>query len=148
MPMPEPLTAIVQHLVTLPGICLVLGSAEAVCEMFLDPESVDFRIDDPFITMENGPWHIHLDATTIRQIAFVVTPDTAHGQSSQHSYSVRFFDSTGRALLRAFFLGMYDAEGHLKPERLQQYEALRACGGGKDVLVLSTAPPPPRSQPG
>jgi len=83
--------------------------------------------------MENGPWHVHLDATKVHRATFVVTPDTAHGNGSQLSYSVRFFDTQGTALLRAFFLAMYDAQGRLRPERVQQYEALRAYGDDQDI---------------
>jgi len=121
--------ALLQHLVTLPDICLVIGSHEAICEMFVDPATMDFRIDEDSVTMENGPWHIHLDASKVHKITFVVTPDTAHN-STQLSYSVRFCDTQGTTLLRAFFLAMYDAQAHLRPERVQQYEALRAYGDG------------------
>src|SRR4030095_1978819 len=100
---------LLQHLVTLPDICLVLGSHEAICELFVDPATMDFRVDGDFVTMENGPWHIHLDATKL-------------------SYRVRFFDAQSTMLLRAFFLAMYDEQAHLRPERVQQYEALRAYG--------------------
>jgi putative heme iron utilization protein len=126
---------LLQHLVMLPDICLVLGPSEAVCEMFVDPATMDFSVDGAFVTMENGPWHIHLDATKVHKVTFVVTPDTVHGNSAQMSYSVRFFDAQGTALLRAFFLAMYDEHGHIRTERVQQYEALRACGGGGDVSV-------------
>ncbi len=132
-------TTIFQHLVTIPELCLVIGANDAVCEMFVDPQRMDFRVDERFITMENGPWHIHLDATSIRKITFVVTPDTAHGDAHRLSYSVRFFNTAGVAMLRAFFLSMYDADGHLQADRVQQYEALRACGGGHEVLVLSAS---------
>ena len=125
---------LLQHLVTLPDICLVLGSHEAICEMFVDPATIAFHTDGTFVTMENGPWHIHLDATKVHKITFVVTPDTAHN-SAQLSYSVRFFDAQGTALLRAFFLGMYDEHAHLRPERVQQYEALRAYGDGEASTV-------------
>jgi len=86
--------------------------------------------------MENGPWYIHLDATKVHKIAFVVTPDMAHGGATQMSYSMRLFDTPGAALLRAFFLAMYDAQGQVRTERVQQYEALRAGGGGQDTIVL------------
>ena len=125
---------LLQHLVTLPDICLVIGSNEAICEMFIDPAVMDFRVDGAFVTMENGAWHIHLDATKVHKITFVVTPDTAHN-STQLSYSVRFFDAQDTALLRAFFLAMYDEHGHLRPERVQHYEALRAYGDGQDATV-------------
>ena len=125
---------LLQHLVTLPDICLVIGSHEAIGELFIDPATMDFRVDEDFVTMENGPWHIHLDATKVHKMTFVVTPDTAHS-STQLSYSVRFFDVQGATLLRAFFLAMYDAQAHLRPERVQQYEALRAYGDGEDTTV-------------
>ena len=125
---------LLQQLVTLPDICLVLGPSEAICEMFVDPATMDFRVDGAFVTMENGPWHIHLDATKVHKITFVITPDTAHN-STQLSYSVRLFDAQGTALLRAFFLAMYDAHARVRPERVQQYEALRAYGDGPDVPV-------------
>lgn len=125
-----------QYLVTLPDICLVIGPSAAVCETFIDPASMDFSVDGTFVTMENGPWHIHLDAAKVHKVTFVVTPDTVHANSTQMSYSVRFFDASGAALLRAFFLAMYDVDGHLRTERVQQYEALRAQVGGQDVIVL------------
>jgi putative heme iron utilization protein len=96
---------------------------------------MDFHVDGAFVTMENGPWHIHLEVTKVHQTTFVVTPDTAHGNGSQLSYSVRFFDAQGTTLLRAFFLAMYDAQGHLRPERVQQYEALRAYGDNQDTTT-------------
>jgi len=123
---------LLQQLVTLPDICLVLGPSAAICELFVDPATMDFRVDGAFVTMENGPWHIHLDATKVHKITFVITPDTAHN-STQLSYSVRLFDAQGTALLRAFFLAMYDEQAHVRPERVQQYEALRAYGDGPDV---------------
>jgi len=123
---------LLQQLVTLPDICLVLGPSAAICELFVDPATMDFRVDGAFVTMENGPWHIHLDATKVHKITFVITPDTVHN-STQLSYSVRLFDAQGTALLRAFFLAMYNAQAHVRPERVQQYEALRAYGDGPDV---------------
>ena len=125
---------LLQQLVTLPDICLVLGPSAAICELFIDPATMDFRVDGAFVTMENGPWHIHLDATKVHKITFVITPDTVHN-STQLSYSVRFFDAQGTTLLRAFFLAMYDAQAHVRPERVQQYEALRAYADGPDVPV-------------
>ena len=126
---------VLQHLVTLPDICLVIGPSAAICETFVDPATMDFSVDGASVTMENGPWHIHLDATKVHKVTFVVTPDTVHGNSAQMSYSVRFFDAQGTALLRAFFLAMYDEHGNIRPERVQQYEALRACEGEWDVRV-------------
>ena len=131
--------ALLQHLVTLPDICLVIGSHEAIGEVFVDPATMDFRVDGAFVTMENGPWHMHLDATKVHKITFVVMPDTAHN-STQLSYSVRLFDAQGTALLRAFFLAMYDGRGHLRPERVRQYEALRAYGDDQDAPVATGTP--------
>src|SRR5262249_60990285 len=128
------LTTLLQHLVTLPDICLVIGPNEAICELFVDPATMHFSVDGAFVTMENGPWHIHLDATKVHKITFVITPDTAHN-STQLSYSVRFFDAQSTMLLRAFFLAMYDEQAHLRPERVQQYEALRAYGDDEGITV-------------
>jgi putative heme iron utilization protein len=126
---------LLQHLATLPDICLVIGSQEAICEMFVDPATMDFCVDGASVTLENGPWHMHLDATKVHKTTFVVTPDTLHGNGSQLSYSVRFLDTQGTALLRVFFLAMYDAQGYLRPERVQQYEALRAYGDDQDTTM-------------
>lgn len=127
---------LLQYLVTLPDICLVIGLSEAICETFVDPTRMDFSVDGAFVTMENGSWHMHLDATRVHKVTFVVTPDTAHANSAQMSYSVRFFDAQGTALLRAFFLAMYDEQGDLRAERVQHYAALRARGGNRDVILL------------
>jgi putative heme iron utilization protein len=127
-------TTLLQHLVTLPDICLVIGPNAAIGELFVDPATMDFSADGAFVTMENGPWHMHLDATKVDKITFVIAPDTAHN-STQLSYSVRFFDAQGTALLRAFFLAMYDEHANLRPERVQQYEALRVYGDSQDAPV-------------
>ena len=132
---PNIVASLLQHLVTLPDICLVIGPSDAVCEAFVDPASMDFCVDGAFVTMENGPWHIHLDATRVHKITFVVTPDTVHN-ATQLSYSVRLFDTQGTALLRAFFLAMYDEHGEARPERVQQYEALRTRAGGQDTVLV------------
>jgi putative heme iron utilization protein len=131
----DQVAGLLQQLVSLTGICLVVGPNEAVCEAFVEPASMDFRVDGTFVTMENGPWHIHLDMGRIRRITFEVKPDTAHN-SEQLSYSVRFFDVAGAPLLRAFFLDMYDERGALRPERVQAYETLRAQGGGREEILL------------
>jgi len=135
MSISDMVVTVLQHLVTLPDICLVIGPSEAICETFVDPATMDFSVDGDSVTMENGPWHIHLDATQVHKVTFVVTPDTIHGNSAQMSYSVRFFDAQGTALLRAFFLAMYDEHGNIRTERVQQYEGLRACDGEWDVKV-------------
>jgi len=129
---------LLQHLVTLPDICLVIGPHAAICEMFIDPATMDFSVDGAFVTLENSHWHIHLDATKVHKITFVVTADTAHN-STQLSYSMRFFDAQGTALFRAFFLAMYDAQTRLRPERVQQYEALRAYGDDEDAPASFSA---------
>jgi hypothetical protein len=130
----EIVATLLRELVSLEDICLVIGPNEAVCEAFVDPSRMDFRIDGTFATMENGPWHIHMDIGRVRQVTFEVKPDTAHN-SDQLSYSVRFFDAAGRALLRAFFLAMYNENGVLQPQRVQQYEVLRAHGGNREVIL-------------
>ena len=135
MSISDMVATVLQQLVTLPDICLVIGPSEAICETFVDPATMDFSVDGASVTMENGPWHIHLDATQVHKVTFVVTPDTVHGNSAQMSYSVRFFDAQGTALLRAFFLAMYDEHGNIRTERVQQYEGLRACDGEWDVKV-------------
>jgi putative heme iron utilization protein len=130
----EIVTTLLRELVTLRDICLVIGPNDAVCEAFIDPATMDFQVDDSFVTMENGPWHIHMDSARVHKITFEVKPDTVHN-SQQLSYSMRFFGADGLALLRAFFLDMYDDHGVLRPERVQQYEALRAHGGNRDVIL-------------
>ena len=135
---PEIVPTLLRELVSLRDICLVIGPNEAVCEAFVDPPTMDFRIDGAFATMENGPWHIHMDISRVHKVTFEVKPDTPHN-SDQLSYSVRFFDAAGTALLRAFFLTMYDDNGTLRPERVQEYEALRARGGNREVILCSAS---------
>jgi hypothetical protein len=150
MSVSEMVATLLRELIALHDICLVIGPNEAVCEAFVDPATMDFRIDGSSITMENGPWHIHLDMARICKITFEVKPDVSHN-SDQLSYSVRFFDAHDRALLRAFFLAMYDEHGTLRPERVREYEALRAQGGNREVIVrnageaVAGAPDQPRS---
>jgi putative heme iron utilization protein len=125
---------LLRELVTLRDICLVIGPNDAVCEAFVDPATMDFQVDGSFVTMENGPWHIHMDMAKVHKITFEIKPDTVHN-SQQLSYSMRIFSADGLVLLRAFFLAMYDEHSALRPERVQQYEALQAHGGGQDVIL-------------
>lgn len=125
---------LLRQLVQLSDICLVIGTNEAVCEAFVDPETMDFRLDGSFATLENGPWHIHMDMEQVHKITFDVKPDTAHNRD-QLSYSVRFFDAEDRPLLRAFLMDMYDDTGALRQERHQAYDALLAHANGRDVVV-------------
>lgn len=118
---------LLQELAVSPDICLVIGPNDAVCEAFVDPATMDFRLDGPYVTMENGAWHMHLNTASIQQVFFEVKPDPHNHE--RLSYSVHFRDAQGTALLRAFFLDMYDAQGGLRPERLQAYETLRARAG-------------------
>ena len=124
---------LLRELVQLSDICLVIGPNEAVCEAFVDPHSMDFRLDGSFATLENGPWHIHLDMAKVNKVTFEVQPDSAH-HLNQLSYSLRFFDAEERFLLRAFLMAMYDDEGALRPERVGTYNALRALAGDQDVV--------------
>ena len=129
---------LLHQLVNLSDICLVVGSNEAVCEAFVDPETMDFRLDGNFATLENGPWHIHMDMDQVHKITFEVKPDTDHNRD-QLSYSVRFFDAGDRFLLRAFFMDMYGDDGVLRPERQQAYDALLAQAGGHKEVVREVA---------
>ncbi len=126
--------SLLRELVRQSDICLVIGPNEAVCEAFVDPDTMDFRLDDSVATLENGPWHIHMDVANVHKISFEVKPDTAH-HLDQLSYSVRFFDAEERFLLRAFFIAMYDDAGALRPERVEAYNALRALAGDQDVVM-------------
>lgn len=125
---------LLDELVQLSDICLVIGPNEAVCEAFVDPATMDFCLDGSFATLENGPWHIHMDMAKVDKITFEVKPDTAH-HLDQLSYSVRFFDAEERFLLRVFFMAMYDDQGALRPERVALYEALQLLAGGRDVVI-------------
>ncbi|GIX46540.1 MAG: hypothetical protein KatS3mg131_0751 [Candidatus Tectimicrobiota bacterium] len=127
------------ELVRLPEVCLVVGPDAAVCEAFVEPAALAVRLEGTWVTLESTPWHLHFDTAQVRRIAFEVKPDTAH-HSERLSYSVRFFDADGQALLRAFFLNMYDDRGALRPERVQQFEALRARAGQRDEVWCSPDP--------
>ena len=100
----EIVATLLRELVSLHDICLVIGPNEAVCEAFVDPATMDFRIDGTFATMENGPWHVHMDMTRVRKITFEVKPDTAHN-SDQLSYSVRFFNADRHGTAAGVFSG-------------------------------------------
>jgi putative heme iron utilization protein len=125
---------LLRQLAQMSDVCLVIGANEAVCEAFVDPATMEFRLDGSFATLENGPWHIHMDMDQVHKITFDVKPDTAHN-SDQLSYSVCFFDADGRPLLRAFLMAIYDKTNDLRPERVQAYDALRAHAGGCHVVV-------------
>ena len=124
---------LLQQLVTLPDICLVIGPDEAICELFVDPATMDFCVDGDFVTMENGPWHIHLDATKVHKITFVITPDTAQQYPAELQRApLRRAEHHAVASVLSGYVRRTCA---LRPERVQQYEALRAYGDGEDMTV-------------
>ncbi len=51
----EIVATLLQYLGTLPDVCLVIGSNDAICETFIDPSRMDFSVDGAFVTMETAP---------------------------------------------------------------------------------------------
>jgi putative heme degradation protein len=96
--------------------------------------NLPLRISDQYASIgdKTRPWHIHVNLLETKEAKFVIENKT----NSRNSYSLRFFDSKGFLVLRAYFVKMYDSSNtHIK-ERLLAYQKIFAKYGKKQDLVL------------
>jgi putative heme iron utilization protein len=124
---------IISDILSQDNVMLSVKSTGAVCEVNTEM-NLPLRVSDQYATIgdETTPWHIHVNLLETKEARFVIENKT----NGRNSYSIRFFDSKGKLVLRANFVRMYDSSNTLIQERLLAYEKIFAKYGKKQNLVL------------
>jgi hypothetical protein len=114
-------------------IMLSVNSGSGIAELKLET-GVPFRIRDKWATIgdEDRPWHIHLNMDEVVEARFVKESRS----DARQSYSIRFFDSTGRLSMRANFIKLYDSSGKLITEKAAKFDEIYVKHGRKEILSL------------
>lgn len=109
---------VLADLADIDDILFVVKSGGATAEI---RSRLDIRHHDNWITLgdSQGPCHMHVDSTKIRNIRFV-----EEQKPERTSFSVRFFDEHDRTVLAGFFTKMYD-NGVIVDGRKSAYDSLR-----------------------
>ncbi len=116
-------------------IIISINSGSGICEVHLE-ENLPFRIRNQWATIghEDKSWHIHLNIEQIVQAKFVEDART----NGKKSYSIRFFDTSGKLAMRANFVKMYDDNGNLIQDKIAAYKGLFEKYGKKETVPLSS----------
>jgi hypothetical protein len=114
-------------------IILSVSSGSGICEVRIE-ERLPFRIRNQWATIgyEDRSWHIHLNLDQIVMATFVKEIRT-NGLSS---YSIRFFDSEEKLVMRANFTKMYDEGGNLIQNKVAKYEEIFKKYDNKEKILL------------
>lgn len=125
----DSLKDILSDIVKMDNILLIVRTGGAISEM--RSNSLTLRQKDNWITIgdNDGPCHMHIDASTIASAQFA-----REQKENRISYSVRFFDKDGAKMLSAVFSKMYDEAMNVKPDRLDLYDGLFQKYGSRETV--------------
>ena len=127
---------LIRELASIDRMLFVVGGGACVSEMYSDGQTEpEFR--DRWGMIESGPWHLHLDMSSIEQAQFV----EAENHGAPMLYYVRFSDSEGETIVRAYFPNPYlddsDKRTDFQPARLAIFEDMRdRFVNGDDVVFV------------
>lgn len=126
---------IVKDIFLLDDVMLSIRSDGAIAEVRLEKD-ISFRIREQWATIgdDKGPWHVHVNIQETKEAKFIVESS----EDGRKRYSIRFFNSENRLVLRANFMKMYTSENEVIKESLTRYENLFSKYGGKETIVLHT----------
>ena len=124
---------ILDDIVKIDDILLIVRTGGAISEM--RSNFLTLRQKDRWITIGNndGPCHMHVDASAITSAKFV-----REQKENRVRYSVRFFDAAGEKVLSAVFSKMYDDNMSVKPDRAKLYDELFQKYGSKETITFQT----------
>ncbi len=126
---------LVKDVILLDDVMLSIRSDGAIAEVRLE-KNTPFRIKEQWATIgdEKGAWHIHVNIQEAKEAKFIIESNEA----GRRRYSIRFFNSENRLVLRANFMKMYTAENEVIKESLTRYENLFSKYGKKETIVLQS----------
>ena len=113
------LLELLSDLIKIDDILLIIKNNGATSEIRSD--SLSIRQKDKWITIgdNDGPAHMHLNSEVVKSAEFI-----QEQKPEKISFSVRFFDESGKRILAAFFTKMYDDSKQLVAERKKLYDEL------------------------
>ena len=124
---------LVRDIILLDDIMLSIKSDGAIAEVKLEKDS-PFRVREQWATIgdEKGPWHVHVNIQEAKEAKFIIESS----EDGRKRYSIRFFNSENRLILRVNFMKMYTAENEVIKESLTRYENLFSKYGEKETIEL------------
>ncbi|WP_458744313.1 ChuX/HutX family heme-like substrate-binding protein [Candidatus Nitrosocosmicus sp. T] len=124
---------LLRDIILLDDIMLSIRSEGAIAEVRLEKD-ISFRVREQWATIgdEKGPWHIHVNIQEAKEAKFIIESS----EDGRKRYSIRFFNSENRLILRVNFMKMYTAENEVIKESLTRYENLFSKYGEKETIWL------------
>ena len=126
---------LVKDIILLDDVMLSIRSAGAIAEVRLE-KNTPFRIKEQWATIgdEKGAWHVHVNIQETKEAKFIIESS----EDGRRRYSIRFFSSENRLVLRVNFMKMYTAENEVIKENLKRYENLFSKYGKKETIALQS----------
>jgi Tfp pilus assembly pilus retraction ATPase PilT len=126
---------LVKDIILLDDVMISIRSAGAIAEVRLE-KNTPFRIKEQWATIgdEKGAWHVHVNIQETKEAKFIIESS----EDGRRRYSIRFFSSENRLVLRVNFMKMYTAENEVIKENLKRYENLFSKYGKKETIVLQS----------
>ena len=126
------LKQILSDLLQVDDILFVVKGQGAVSE--IRSNSLGIRQKEKWITIgdNDGPCHMHIDASNISDARFIEEQRT-----DRVSYSIRFFDKNGEKQFSTVFAKMYDEKMNLIESRKKLYDDLFEKYGSKEILEFN-----------
>ena len=126
---------LVKDIILLDDVMLSIRSAGAIAEVRLE-KNTPFRIKEQWATIgdEEGAWHVHVNIQETKEAKFIIESS----EDGRRRYSIRFFSSENRLVLRVNFMKMYTTENEIIKENLKRYENLFSKYGKKETIVLQS----------
>lgn len=124
---------LVRDIILLDDIMLSIKSDGAIAEVKLEKD-IPFRVKEQWATIgdEKGPWHVHVNIQEAKEAKFIIESS----EDGRKRYSIRFFNSENRLILRVNFMKMYTAKNEVIKESLTRYENLFLKYGEKETIEL------------
>jgi Tfp pilus assembly pilus retraction ATPase PilT len=126
---------LVKDIILLDDVMISIRSAGAIAEVRLE-KNTPFRVKEQWATIgdEKGAWHVHVNIQETKEAKFIIESS----EDGRRRYSIRFFSSENRLVLRVNFMKMYTAENEVIKENLTRYENLFSKYGKKETIVLQS----------
>ena len=126
---------LLSDIIKIDDILIIVRAEGAIIEM--RSNSLNLRQKDKWITIgeNDGPCHMHIDASMIAEVRFIKEQKT-----DRISHSLRFFDKSGEKQLSTVFAKMYDKEMNLNLERKKLYDDLFQKYGSQEIIKFNFEP--------
>jgi putative heme iron utilization protein len=123
---------LLSDIIKIDDILIIVRTEGAIIEM--RSNSLNLRQKDKWITIgeNDGPCHMHIDASIIAEARFIKEQKT-----DRISHSLRFFDKSGEKQFSTVFAKMYDKEMNLNLERKKLYDDLFKKYDSQEIIKFN-----------